>query len=280
MSYFDFEDQKFSFFDLEGTIEKGAEYGEKYRSAVPFPHIVIDDFLSPEILEKCVDFFPEGNDPDSLTFDRSQERFKTGFNPDYLPGEMRSLFYSLNSRPFLKFLENISGIKGLIADPYFVGGGFHRIKQGGHLSVHADFNHHATLNLERRINVLIYLNKNWKDEYGGQIELWDEDMKKCVVSRTPEFNRCVIFNTTSSSYHGNPQPINHPENIPRRSIALYYYTATWDGSRREHTTQFKPRPKSADMIDWKVKLRELSDDLLPPILVRLYRRIKRKIFSR
>lgn len=279
MSYFDIKDKEHYFLDLDDTSTKGNELSEKYRSAHPFPHIVIDDFLSPEVLENCVDFFPEDNDPESVTFDREQERFKTGFNPDYLPTNLRSLFYSLNSRPFLTFLENLTGISGLIADPYFVGGGFHRISQGGHLSVHADFNHHEQLNLERRINVLIYLNKNWTDEYGGQIELWDEDMNNCIVSKNPEFNRCVIFNTTSNSYHGNPQPINHPENISRRSIALYYYTATWNGLKREHTTQFKARPKSKDTVDWDVKLKELGDDIFPPVIVRNYRRIKRKISS-
>ncbi|MBL4602518.1 MAG: 2OG-Fe(II) oxygenase [Emcibacteraceae bacterium] len=277
MSYFNVTDKQFCFLNLDEMDDKGSELSEEYHSANPFPHIVIDDFLPPEILEKCLDYFPEENDPESITFDRDQERFKTGFNPDYLPANLRTLFYSLNSRPFLKFLENLTGISGLMADPYFIGGGFHCIKQGGHLSVHADFNHHLQLNLERRINVLIYLNKNWSDEYGGQIELWDEDMENCIVSQTPEFNRCVIFNTTSNSYHGNPQPINHPDNVPRRSIALYYYTATWDSSSRKHTTQFKARPKSEDVVDWNIKLQELGDEIFPPIVVRTYRRIKRKI---
>ncbi len=277
MAYFEIGKKSFGLFDIEKIKNKGLELSEKYKAAKPFPHIIIDDFISPEILEKCIEEFPEEADPDSLTFDREQERFKTGFNPDYLSPVLRSLFYSFNSRPFLTFLENVTGIKGLIPDPHFAGGGFHRINQGGHLSVHADFNHHVKLDLERRINVLIYLNKNWSEEYGGQIELWDEDMNDCVVSATPDFNRCVIFNTTSSSYHGNPQPVNHPKEVPRRSIALYYYTATWDGSRREHTTQFRARPSSADKVDWNIIFKELGDDFLPPILVRTYRRIKRKL---
>lgn len=277
VSYLNVNEKEYCFFKLEDMNTRGVELFDKYQSAQPFPHVVIDDFLTPEILDKCLDFFPENNDPESVTFNRDQERFKTGFNPDYLPASLRSLFYSLNSRPFLSFLENLTGIQGLISDPYFVGGGFHRISQGGHLSVHADFNHHGRLDLERRVNVLIYLNKNWDDEFGGQIELWDEDMKNCVVSETPEFNRCVIFNTTSNSYHGNPRPINHPENIPRRSIALYYYTATWNGLQRDHSTQFKTRPKSIDRVDWQVKLKELVDDIFPPIIVRNYRRVVRKI---
>ena len=228
-------------------------------------------------LRNVSSFFPVENDPQSIRFDRDQERFKTGFNPDYLPAKLRSFFYSLNSRPFIKFLENLTGIDCLIADSYFMGGGFHRINQGGHLSVHADFNHHSTLNLERRINVLIYLNKDWSEEYGGQIELWDEDMNNCVVSATPEFNRCVIFNTTSNSYHGNPNPINHPDGTPRRSIALYYYTATWDGRKRNHSTQFRARNSSDDKIDWNIKIDEFFSDILPPFFMRNFKRVKRKI---
>ena len=192
-------------------------------------------------LRNVSSFFPVENDPQSITFDRDQERFKTGFNPDYLPAKLRSFFYSLNSRPFIKFLENLTGIDCLIADSYFMGGGFHRINQG------------------------------------GQIELWDEDMNNCVVSATPEFNRCVIFNTTSNSYHGNPNPINHPDGTPRRSIALYYYTATWDGRKRNHSTQFRARNSSDDKIDWNIKIDEFFSDILPPFFVRNFKRVKRKI---
>lgn len=103
-------------------------------------------------------------------------------------------------------------------------------------------------------------------------------MKSAVVSKTPEFNRCVIFNTDSDSYHGNPNPISHPKNIPRRSIALYYYTSTWDSRRRGHTTQFRTRPESGDSIDWNVKISELLAEILPPVLYRLYARVKYRIF--
>ncbi len=277
MSYLEVKDSHFGYFDIEQMQSKGLELAEKYAQADPFPHIVIDDFISPEILEICLEEFPSEHDPESVTFDRAQERFKAGFHPDYTSPTVRSFFNSLNSRPFLNFLENITGIQGLIPDPHFLGGGFHQIQQGGHLSVHADFNHHQKLDLERRINVLIYLNKDWSDDYGGQIELWDRKMKNCVVSMTPEFNRCVIFNTDSDSFHGNPNPINHPNGTPRRSIALYYYTATWDKQKREHTTQFKARPKSTDEIDWSIKFSEFFADILPPVIYRCFKRVQNRL---
>ncbi len=133
------------------------------------------------------------------------------------------------------------------------------------------------LNLERRVNVLIYLNKNWSIfEYGGQLELWDTAMTGSRVSVVPEANRCVIFNTRSDTYHGNPNPIAHPAGTTRKSIALYYYTATWTGESRSHITQFKARPDSKDKVDWAVKRLELMEDFLPPIVLRAYNKAKRK----
>lgn len=252
---------------------KGSELREQYESADPFPHIAIDDFLPASLLERCLEEFPPRHSAEQA-FDRQQERSKRSFSPDALPPFSRQLFYSFNSRPFIQLVENISGINGLIPDPYFLGGGFHEIAEGGHLSMHADFNHHRRLNLERRVNVLIYLNKEWRDEFGGQLELWDNEMKTRVHSYVPHFNRCVMFSTTSHSNHGNPNPVRHPDGTPRRSIALYYYTATWDGTKRQHATQFRVRPGTEDQHDVTVKRGELIADLLPPIVYRGIRRIR------
>ena len=251
----------------------GLELQAEYKAAAPFPHTVIDQFLPPEILEMCLQAFPGEAASTDSAFDRAQERLKTQFNPDALSDRARTLFYAFNAQPFIRVLENITGIRGLIPDPYFLGAGFHEVANGGHLSIHADFNHHKPMNLERRINVLIYLNKAWSADYGGQLELWDTAMKGCVRRVIPEFNRCVIFNTTSNSYHGNPDPVRHPGQVPRRSIALYYYTSTWSPQTREHTTQFKVRKGTQDRADWRVRRNELVADFLPPILGRGLRRL-------
>lgn len=268
MSYLEIVDLKHGLFDAAALKTRGLELQQQYRSADPFPHIAIDDFVPASILDQCLDQFPKRPDPESRSFDRDQERYKTSFNPDYLTPDVRSFFYSLNSRPFIQFLENLSGVKGLIPDPYFMGGGFHETRTGGHLDVHADFNLHKPMHLERRLNVLIYLNRDWKLEYGGGLELWDEKMEKCVKAISPEFGRCVVFSTNDTSYHGHPAPVNHPESAPRRSIALYYYTATWDENARFKTTQFKTRPGSKDARDWKVRRDELITEFLPPAMAR------------
>lgn len=267
------------FLDLERAPALGATLHDQYRDAEPFPHAVIDNFIDVSVLDACLGAFPDDKSKRADLYRRSQENLKTTFNPDETHSSARSLFYAFNSAPFLQFLENLTGIKGLIPDPYFIGGGFHSTENGGHLAVHADFNLHRELGLERRINALIYLNRDWEESYGGCLELWDRDMKACSVKVGPDFNRCVIFNTTSTSWHGHPDPVNHPDGTPRRSLALYYYTASWDDSRFAHTTHFRARRGSRDSIDWRVYGVEAVRDLLPPVLYRAAARIKRGLFG-
>lgn len=269
-----------SFFaiDAEKARDAGKDLAAGYAAGDPFPHICIDDFLPRHVVDYCLEHFPKALDPQGREFDRDQERFKRSYNPDHLEDEqLRALFYTFNSRPFVRMVENITGINGLIPDPYFAGGGFHEIGQGGHLSVHADFNHHKPMDLERRVNVLIYLNDDWKDEYGGQLELWNEDMSEKRQSILPLAGRCVMFSTTGSSFHGNPNPISHPDGKTRRSIALYYYTATWDETKTGRTTDFRRRPGTEDKTDWRVKTDEMIAAFLPPVLAGPARKAAAKV---
>ncbi len=264
-------------FDIDAMKECGVELADQYAAGEPFPHIVIDDFLPASIIDYCLEHFPRELDADGMSFDRDQERYKRSYHPDYLEPTLRKLFYTFNARPFIRVIENITGIKGLIPDPYFLGGGFHEIRTGGHLSMHADFNHHKPMDLERRVNVLIYLNRDWTAEHGGQLELWRTDMSERVHSIVPLANRCAIFTTTAQSMHGNPNPIAHPEGRSRKSIALYYYTSTWDVARMPKTTQFHVRPGTGDRTDWDVRSTQLITEFLPPVLARRVLSLKHRL---
>src|ERR1700757_415437 len=217
---------------------------EKYKNAKPFPHIYFDDFLPIEAAEAALRDFPEPKELKWQQFDNANEK-KLAFDVvEKLPAGDRDVLYFLNSRPMIQFLEVLTGIKGVIPDPYFVGGGLHQIRPGGKLDVHADFNHHAKLNLERRINVLVYLNKDWKEEYGGHFELWDLQMTRAETKILPIFNRCAIFSTTSTSFHGHPTPLSCPPDRTRKSIATYYYSngRPEEEQNASHSTLFQPLP--------------------------------------
>ena len=221
----------------------------RYGSADPFPHSVIDDFLPPDTAERVHDAFPDPTLPSFEQPDNAHQVGKLGRTQmnDFrgVPDVLRHVLADLNGAVFIDFLEALTGIEGLIPDPHFAGGAMHQILPGGRLDIHADFNRHDRLKLDRRLNVLIYFNKNWDPSYGGDLELWDRDMRACRQRIAPLFNRCVIFNTTSESYHGHPVPLTCPPDRTRNSIALYYYTngRPEAEARDAHSTLWQTRPE-------------------------------------
>ena len=244
----------------------------EYQNNTPFPNIYFDNFLPEAALEAALRDFPEPRELRWREFeDRNQK--KLSFEAvEQLPASLRNILYFLNSRPMLQFLEVLTGIRGLISDPYYVGGGLHQIRPGGHLEVHADFNWHEALRLDRRINVLLYLNKDWRDEYGGHFELWNRDMTLAVRKILPIFNRRAIFSTSDYSYHGHPTPLTCPPTRTRKSIATYYYS---NGRPEEevsesHSTLFQHRHGVAPAADPLAT--RIARSLVPSILMKAYRR--------
>ena len=197
---------------------------EEYNSGDPFPHIVIDNFLPPNILDAVLDKFPKPGDMDWWSFNNNNEIKLGSKNEVQIPQVARNVLAELNSGYVLDWLEIVTGVPGLIADTRLIGGGLHQIQRGGKLGVHVDFNIEPRTKMYRKLNLLIYLNKDWQDEWGGQLELWDEPKLNCIKKVAPVFNRCVLFNTNNKSWHGHPHPLNTPEDITRKSLALYYYT--------------------------------------------------------
>ena len=260
-------------FDRAQCVAEGRARAEAYQSATPFPHIVMEDFLDTGVLRALNAEFP-GRDGRTY-FDRAQERFKYQFDPNTVESaRVRNLFAELNAEPFLAFLREMTGIDGLVSDPYYTGGGLHETLSGGHLSVHADFNIHGETKLERRLNLLIYLNDDWSTDFGGELELWDKKMRAAAHSIAPVMARAVVFNTTLQSFHGQPNPLSCPPDRSRRSIATYYYTAVAaKGDVPVRTTTFQQRPQSGDKRDWQVRYLHAVEDWVPPRLQRLARRV-------
>ncbi len=265
--------------DRRSLSELGEKEHEIYAANEPFPHIVIDDFFDPQALSEVlaeVDAVDRSKRYAKF-LDRKTDHNKFAFFPDVVGPNTARLAHHLNSGPFLAYLEKLTGIPNLIADPSYFGGGLHWIDNGGYLEVHADFNHLKKYNLERRINLLLYLNKDWKDEYNGHLELWDRPTMTKRKAVAPVFNRTVIFSTVKEALHGHPTPLSAPAGMARRSLALYYYTNTWDPVGQAHTTLYFISQKHKVRIRVSRIVRGFINDLLPPIFRKTVRAIKRAI---
>ena len=217
----------------------------RFQTAEPFPHIVFDDFLPEWVLDRVIDEFPDPGDVPWKEFKQATSKKLASEGDAYFGDFTRHLFAELNSATFLEFLERLTGIDALIPDPYFFGGGLHQIERDGFLKVHVDFSRHETLHVDRRLNAIIYLNKDWDASYGGALEFWDADMTHAVQSVLPIFNRCVIFSTTAPSNHGHPEPLACPPDRTRRSLALFYYRNDLAADERvseDHDSRYRERP--------------------------------------
>ncbi len=245
---------------------------QQVDQAVPFPHFKIDNFLVPSFADEVEASFP--------TFDQAQEMGK-GFSAvnernkiqitdsQKFTDPVRKLHEALAADEWLEMLSYVMDIPDLLADPQLIGGGIHVTGPRGHLDVHVDFNYMKERDLHRRLNILVYMNRDWNEDWGGNIELWDEHVKKCHHSFSPVFNRCVVFATSEISYHG-VSAVKCPEDVARKSFAAYYYTEAapegWDGEK--HSTLFKARPNE-----------KLKGTLLMPG-EKILRTIKKRILRR
>ncbi len=218
----------------------------EFDAGVPFRHFVIDSFLDTDFAAEVASVYPTFEEARALgfAFDFVNERRKIQISDaSIFPAPAARLNEALASPEFLADLEYITGIPRLEADPQLAGGGMHVTGSHGRLDVHVDFNYYDDRDLHRRLNILVYLNPNWDESWGGAVELWDRDVKHCHRRVSPLLNRCVLFETSEISFHG-VEPLVGPPDVVRQSFAAYYYTKDappgWDGTR--HSTIFRARP--------------------------------------
>jgi Rps23 Pro-64 3,4-dihydroxylase Tpa1-like proline 4-hydroxylase len=259
-----------SFLPIERMQEIVPSAHRSYVDAKPFPHVVIDNFSNPDLLDAVLAEFPKPNQIEWQQFDNAREIKLASAKEGTFGPVTRLLLYHLNSITFLEFLSGVTGIRDLIPDPSFDGGGLHQIVRGGKLGIHADFNKHPKYGLDRRLNVILYLNKEWREEYGGHLELWDRSMTRCETKVSPIFNRMVIFGTTDFTYHGHPDPLQCLEGMTRKSLALYYFSNGRPAEEisGDHSTIFRDRHQGEFKSTLRQRMRDLAKDFLPPIVAR------------
>lgn len=262
--------------DYDKLIANADSLAEEYRDAAPYPSIAIDNFLPAEMGEEILREFPAP--ADMLGADKFQNYEKrVAVNPEdsEFPKSLEHIFYELNSHKIINFLERLTGITGLVADPHFIGGGLIHTLAGGKLPLHVDFTHHRHTNLFRRVNLLIYFNKDWQGDWGGGIELWSAGGEECVKRFEPKFNRAVIFEISDKTWHGLPDPIRCPVDVTRKSINLYYYTAEENPDQEKEvfwTHHLKRVDSLQDRYLWTIS--KFFYAVIPPIIIHAIRKLR------
>ena len=196
---------------------------QSYTAAKPYPHLVIDNLFEPKLLERLIAEFPQSKTRDWLVWETAHESKTTSKGIDELSIFTQMFCLWFNSRDVINAIESITGIDRLVGDPLFHGAGLHEMYRGGWLEMHADYTRHFTLPLMRRINVLIYLNKDWNARWGGELVL-QAPKNGHKVSYLPNFNRTIIFPTTAKTLHGVPEALNCPQDRSRKLLSIYYWT--------------------------------------------------------
>jgi len=258
---------------LDGRVNLPASaetLAEQYSSAKPFEHLVIDNLFPNDMVEGLLAEMPGFNDPNWFLFDDGNLlKFNTRSPVEFGPKAAEFAGF-LHSALFLHLMSSLTGVEDLIPDPYMHGGGFHGVPRGGKFDIHVDSNIHKTTGLHRRIAIIVFLNKEWKEEYNGALELWDESATACGAKVYPTFNRTVIFNSGEKTYHGYPDPLACPRGMFRRSFLAYYYTNDAKDFT-SHSTIYAPS------FQREFKLRQLLEDYAPPALLRSARKLKARL---
>ena len=232
------------------TIDK---YFHEFTSNIPFQHLVIDNLLIEESANKILNNNFKLN-KHWINYSFINNYKKSGLvDTKYMDETCNELLEELASKEFMNQLSKITGINNILFDPGLDGGGLHQTFNGGSLNVHTDFlAHKFKKKWKRVINLIIFLNKNWHDEYNGQLELWDEKVKNKIKAVSPIFNRCIIFKTDKKSFHGHPIKLNVPQDISRKSLSVYYYIEE-NKNLSLYPTLYKNRPEDSYYSKFLVK---------------------------
>ncbi|AXA33398.1 2OG-Fe(II) oxygenase [Francisella adeliensis] len=219
---------------------------KEFTDAKPFPHVVIDNFLDYKLAKALDGEFPAVESDIWYDYRNLIERKRTCNNWDLFPEVTYKFFSYLNSNIFMEKLNKLMPETKLFPDVGLNGGGWHAHEAGGMLNTHLDYSIHPKLGLERRLNIILYINENFNPDWGGSLGLWshcdkDNQPSKLIKSVKPIFNRAVIFDTTCNSWHGLPEAIKCPSEESRRSLAIYYMSEPRPESSKRCKALFAPR---------------------------------------
>jgi len=197
---------------------------EQYLTAQPWPHAIVQGLIPDWLIAAAAGECAGMSDRLLMTTagpNQVKQEAATGFGP-----VTSHILNQLEGEAFRKFLETVTGVEGLQSDPSHALAGMHRTPVGGFTLVHRDFRRHPTTNLHHRVNVLLYLNPKWQDDWGGALELWPSNMKQAVRRIPPRGNTIVLWETHDQTLHGLPDPVACPPEMSRLSLASYWYSVS------------------------------------------------------
>jgi hypothetical protein len=231
------------------VLADAGHWSERFAGARPFPHVVIDNFLAADFCREVCRQFPSFDEAAAINENGLVGAKATQEKVRLLSPAYRQMDDLLQSPEFLALVGGITGIDGLRYDPWYFGGGTHENRQGQDLDPHIDFNYHPITRQHRRLNLIIYLNEQWEDAWGGSLQLhrdpYEESAEDEIVTVTPLLNRCVIFETSEHSWHGFERIALPPgqAGLSRRSFAVYFYSNTRPAEQTaaDHSTVYVER---------------------------------------
>lgn len=209
-------------FDYLGNwINDVESLNKQFINNKPYPYIVIENFFKQDIADQITNNYPKIDNIWHKYYNPFEYKY-TLDDLDKMPSNISDIFNLLSTDNFIDILKKITGISDLTYDPYLHGAGLHTMPSFGRLNVHLDYEKHPITGKERRLNLIYFTNKDWKEEYNGDLQLWEKNMSNCSKKIYPKFNCAVIFRTNDVSWHGIPDKIMCPENMYRQTIAYYW----------------------------------------------------------
>ncbi|SFO57398.1 2OG-Fe(II) oxygenase superfamily protein [Bradyrhizobium sp. Ghvi] len=273
----------FQLHSLSGLFARASSLRNEYASARPWPHIVVNDAFPEKLLDmvaaECT-ALPEARLVTTNTDRLVKQEVSDGLGP-----ATQHLLNLVDSARFREFISAVTGVHDLLSDPTHKFAGVHRTPPGGFTKIHRDFEVHPMTGLFHRVNLLIYLNRDWPEAYGGSLELWPADMSALGCRIFPRFNSMILWETHGGTLHGLPDPVTCPPGRMRLSVASYYYTTTRrvaaSGERRVRYWAARPgEDQWIERMSWQDHLRALIPDRLHNVLRTVRDRISRAHRSR
>jgi len=221
---------------------------QEFLTNRPFRHVVIEPFLDPELCAQLIAEFPPFDQKHAVNEHGQAGRHAVHSELARLGKAYAQFDRLMSDRDFLALVGRITDIPDVLYDPEYVGGGTHENLDGEELDTHVDFNYHPRTHFHRRLNLIVFLNPEWEQSWGGCLELMRDPFESCSDSRrefVPIANRAMIFETTEASWHGFER-IRIPEGkeTSRKSIAVYFYSKERpaESTAASHATFYYSRP--------------------------------------